>query len=609
MRRCSAFLTTMSVLVSTIALCSVALAYTAKPIPAGTKPPFEKIRQQALEKFNQRVFVEAYRKVGIHDPKWDADAAKFLEGVVESASGPGKPQSPPDLIKAGKQLVDSGCKDPLVATCLGILMCRAGKYDAADPILETAAEAFEVDKAYPRYCAGLAPKYLLVCRKQTGDTNPGSCEKWVKLTAKWMAKSQVDGSFVPGEMRLRISCIEGADVFDGLQRAVCEAIRKEPGVDPYLAKVALGLNEIVAAWDSRGSDWGYMVSAQGWKGFGQHLGIARKALAEAWKLHPEYPQAPTLMITLAMAGEAGPGETPRLWFDRAVAAEWDHPGAYARLENALLPRWGGSVQQMYAFGAECARTKRFDSGVPENLVTQLKQIEVELGGNKEYWQTEKTTNLLNMVFDGYEQTGDDASRLRSKSERAAISWYAGREDEAKKLLKELGDKLDTTSFDAVTGVPYQVARISLENGMRMWEPVKWNANGHYYQICRPANRIKWDDAKSAAASMAYAGFQGHLATSTSKEEDWFISSIPHTAGYYWIGASRPRDKEDGWQWITGEPWSYTVFHQAAPPDGGKSSIGLVLWSASGSVAKNCNDFFWMPCDQERYPEGFIVEYE
>jgi len=62
------------------------------------------------------------------------------------------------------------------------------------------------------------------------------------------------------------------------------------------------------------------------------------------------------MIAVAMAGEAEPSETPRVWFDRAVAAQFDYYEAYSSLLWSLRPRWLGSHEEMYDFGLECLAT-------------------------------------------------------------------------------------------------------------------------------------------------------------------------------------------------------------------------------------------------------------
>jgi hypothetical protein len=94
-------------------------------------------------------------------------------------------------------------------------------------------------------------------------------------------------------------------------------------------------------------------------------------------MRPDMPFAAAEMIAVAMAGVAE-GETMRLWFDRAVAAQYDYEYAYTSVLWGLLPRWGGSYSRMLAFGAACARTRRFDTAIPTYLNTAVRQIANEL---------------------------------------------------------------------------------------------------------------------------------------------------------------------------------------------------------------------------------------
>lgn len=96
-------------------------------------------------------------------------------------------------------------------------------------------------------------------------------------------------------------------------------------------------------------------------------------------------------------------------------------------------------------------------------------------------------------------------------------------------------------------------------------PVQWSGNGHYYEILAlKPGQYGWSAADGAAGSLNTLGLAWHLATLTSKEEnDWFFKTLIKPlglAGTVWLGgvqsasASTP---SSGWQWVTGEAWSYT----------------------------------------------------
>lgn len=94
-------------------------------------------------------------------------------------------------------------------------------------------------------------------------------------------------------------------------------------------------------------------------------------------------------------------------------------------------------------------------------------------------------------------------------------------------------------------------------------------NGHYYRLL--SEPLTWPQAKAKAESLSYAGGQGYLATITSASEQAFVSSIfgpSITAnGPALAGAFQPSGSNEpggGWQWVTGEAFSYTNWASGEP---------------------------------------------
>ena len=84
------------------------------------------------------------------------------------------------------------------------------------------------------------------------------------------------------------------------------------------------------------------------------------------------------------------------------------------------------------------------------------------------------------------------------------------------------------------------------------EPVRWDGNGHYYDLILDF-RITWSAARLAAESSSFHGVPGHLVTITSAEENEFINSTLNTGlddQFAWTGGYEPAD--DGvWLWAVG----------------------------------------------------------
>ncbi|MCP5557891.1 MAG: hypothetical protein H7A55_09085 [Verrucomicrobiaceae bacterium] len=147
---------------------------------------------------------------------------------------------------------------------------------------------------------------------------------------------------------------------------------------PWLVDTLIAEIEVKEGWKARGSGWASTVTEEGWRGFEQHLSSARQNLVSAWKARPDAPWAASLMIPVTMAGHGLPGLNEREWFDRATTAIFDHSPAYTNLLLALLPRWGGSHEQMLDFAKACADTQRYDTIVPSRLFVAVKNVAADL---------------------------------------------------------------------------------------------------------------------------------------------------------------------------------------------------------------------------------------
>lgn len=86
-------------------------------------------------------------------------------------------------------------------------------------------------------------------------------------------------------------------------------------------------------------------------------------------------------------------------------------------------------------------------------------------------------------------------------------------------------------------------------------PVFFAGTGHYYELFLDSG-ISWTDADSAAQSLSYLGYQGHLATITSAAEDTFVNSLRSGLGEFWVGGFQNPLTEAvataGWTWVNGE---------------------------------------------------------
>jgi uncharacterized protein DUF642 len=143
-------------------------------------------------------------------------------------------------------------------------------------------------------------------------------------------------------------------------------------------------------------------------------------------------------------------------------------------------------------------------------------------------------------------------------------------------------------------------------------PILSAANGHYCEAVARPGGITWAAADAAANARSFNGMPGHLATITSPEEQTFIvGQFPQAInGGYWLGGFQSHgilDPAAGWQWVTGEPWSYTAWGPGQPDDfagpgtSDQDENRLHFWSQSGGR--------WDDVIPSERPLGYVVEYE
>lgn len=144
-------------------------------------------------------------------------------------------------------------------------------------------------------------------------------------------------------------------------------------------------------------------------------------------------------------------------------------------------------------------------------------------------------------------------------------------------------------------------------------PIQWSGNGHYYEYITRPERFTWTEANADAQTRSHEGLQGHLVTITSAEEEAFLYanlSGDLLYGDPWIGAYRlpGSDPVTGWQWVTGEAWSYTNWrngepNNTPPPDSELYVHYLSVGVGGPDVTSGWNDL------TDGNVRGYFIEYE
>jgi len=373
---------------------------------------------------------------GKKDAPWADGYREFLAAWAVAAGDLYPPATMERLDARAAELVAAGCDDPVFALLRGAIDVALGR---PKPALENFRRLADVQRAgYPALYAGYALQWSRQAKAaidpaKAGVPNPDTTAHEIAMA---IAR---DPSFADGRQRIYLDSYFFAD--DVLLAAAAERFAKpDSGVGPWITAVVVGRDHVRRAWKARGAGFAAAVTPEGWKGFHEHLAAAREQLTKAHEMHPDWPEAASEMITVSL-GDGSDEE--RLWFDRAVAAQFDHDPSYDRmLRQVLLPRWGGSHEEMLAFGRECLATGRFDTTVPYYSYAAALAVGGELPAVRDALAMEGAYDDCVRVCRGYIPVAIDAESLRMwRSRLAVVHWAAGRHAEACQELDELRDEL------------------------------------------------------------------------------------------------------------------------------------------------------------------------
>jgi len=172
------------------------------------------------------------------------------------------------------------------------------------------------------------------------------------------------------------------------------------------------------------------------------------------------------------------------------------------------------------------------------------------------------------------------------------------------------------SFAAVAGQSYfiRVGGFASQTGqgnlnINDGSPVLNPANGTYYAgISSPS--ITWTQARAAAAATSHLGRQGRLVTLNDAQENDFVFASLGGVNNYWIGGfqntASPSYSEPGggWEWITGESFTYTNWLPGEPNNtgafGAEDFLELLQATQFGET--------WNDVAELEHPAGYIIEF-
>lgn len=430
-------------------------------IPAGPDAPTVAGLHALCEAYYTRNMVEAYQTAGTKDERWDEAAVAFLEESARFQSGVGG--IPPQALAAqGKALVDQGCADPMVLYGYGVALEDSEGRAQAAPVLRQALDGLTKSTYARMFCIMALVRLAQTAPPMAAPEATRQYAAYREQMITSIGEGAGDASYRQGGQRLFLFFMRG--IWDGPlaigEQELYETLDANPKTDPYVLGVARGWYELALAMEAwvEGEGADPDVAEECRTRYRNHLTAARDSLTEAWKLHPEFPEAPTEMIAVATDPAGGDSTEAKQWFYRAVAAQLDYMRAYEEMLSSL----GRNRDALYAFGVECLDTRRFDTKVPALFMDVL--LGLAARGDNTYWLKPETHQHLERFFAGYTAYvdkigGREDSYAGLESIHAATDYLTQHYEQAQTRLARLGDKVDREAFESCAGPMEEALRV------------------------------------------------------------------------------------------------------------------------------------------------------
>lgn len=416
-----------------------------KDVPVALTVDDERAQRVA---YRRASLVESYRRHGDHAADWDAEVTELLEACAELA-GQWPPPNTEQLLARCRAVEQAGCQDAhllrVTAELAGGDVAPGWHAERGAKLVALAGERPMTPNARPIEALG-----KLIAREAAS-----AAPKAAKLRARlveWITAAAAEPLTSEGWQRSLYGRVTAAEpVFDhDTAQALIDRLADEP-VDPWLRSVLTGWAKRRLAWLARGGGYADTVTEAGAREFERWMRDAYPDLVAAHHLHPEWPEAASELIDVAMAGYAPAADTARQWFDQAVAAQIDYRGAYDRYLWSLLPRWGGSHEAILEVVRECIYADHYATDVPLYVLSGLKLI-WELDEDQTVWDTPHLWQDLSHFSDQWAASlGERPGATAVQGMKAAFAAKTGRDAEAWELLGGVSDEELWLAVDAVGG--------------------------------------------------------------------------------------------------------------------------------------------------------------
>ncbi|MBS0262349.1 MAG: WD40 repeat domain-containing protein [Planctomycetes bacterium] len=508
------------------------------PLPS-QKPPTPEREPLSEGEWLKQQYLEHYDKYGKKAAQWDAGALTFLgTGALAFADDGLSNMQLADIAQSGTKLLQAGCDDPLVTFLCAVLQAKFN-WNNSEIVMGQAVERF-LGSQYP--LPFILRTTLPLARRQ----------HWARLIRAFPDQvSELDKHGIYGHEPttlvrrfLLLECLRSvpwpapASAVDFLA-----AISDLPQFDPYLRAMcfarmytglALGTDLNSPVFRGTGPQQKpFVTPMQANHVRYRHSWSAIAYYLDAWKIDPLIPEAAFAIVaekrrrealqldamnhsdSIALAEDEGwkcgwpevrMREATRFWFDQALRGNFTFMPAYDQMLYALAetvpePEF---TEQFLNFGRECLETGRFDTPVPMKYLEAINTLRNWLKHDRFLERPEVYEE--SRVIAGYQAVAlTDAERHRLTSLQTSLAIRARQNNEARRLLIELGENADAATFRA-QAIDLQAVRSIL-------------IDGH-------PNRKLFPDFDRPAFSIAFGGDDETLLTAEGDEKKATRWSLP-----------------------------------------------------------------------------------
>ncbi len=458
---------------------------------------------QVFVDHKRRIYIESYLASDERDPRWDAEVIKLANMAAHrtTLSYFTEIELPADVdvfdpkavARQAREVAAFEAEGPLINGLLAWAFQDGGSRDEA----RHHAQQIDPDFLHEKNIHPLL-RFWTVRRHAQMTALPSDDALWQSVDRA--AAQSFEGPFVHPAERRSVYLVLWERRYKNLgferRQRFIDYVQATPDADPWLAAAFTGAHAVETAWERRGGGYADTVTPAGWAGFEEYLTSARRSLIQATELQPDFPEPFTLLIKVAMAGEIQGDESPRFWFDGAMAAQADWFPAHRSLMWALRPRWGGSHDEMLALGFEVLAKGRFDTEAPWVFFFALQQIEEDRKDpHRRIWRDPAVQDGLDRYFDGAIESaslrGHETSIPFYRSREAAAAYLGQRYAKAQQILDELGRDLDRSVWHGLG-----VSHVSIPKSEMT------SLLGHYGPLLEDIDRlIEADDLQAALVAL------------------------------------------------------------------------------------------------------------